>query len=480
MSTLTDPTPPPPPPADPLAPNWGPAKSLVSVVMGVGFGLYALGIGLLPVTSEGDPHLVREALSAWMVGWTYWLSLPLGALALLMIHYLAKSSWGLLLRRPFEAAAKTLPVMAVLFAPIAAAACLYDERSPYWWTHPERAHAEHGDAHDRGTAAATAKPDADPHAGDPAKDAFDATREKKFEAAKEAVAKAIAHEQTEQYEETYGFLSAPVFLGVAAVLFTIWGLNIFFLTKWSDEAARDPAKVDAFWEKAKNLSGPGLIVYAITITVAATQWVMSIQPGWASTMYPVIFAVNQFLTCLAFSIAVFLLFVSRPPFAAVMRPKFQLDMGSLMLALTLFWAYTTFSQTMLIWIGNLPEEIPYYLKRSSHTGWWWVSAFLILFHFALPFVLLLYRDIKLHPARLRAMAIYLLVVIAVDVTWWIQPTWEHNSPLYILMTAGAILGIGGLWGMAYLYFLSKRPLLPANETYLLPEGHEGGHHDGHH
>ena len=472
MSTLTDPT----PPAPPLAPNWGPARSLVSVVMGVGFGLFALGIGLLPVTKEEgtDAHVVREALAAWLVGWTFWFSLPLGGLALLMIHYLAKSSWGLLLRRPFEAAAKTLPVMAVLFCPIAAAACLHDDRSIYWWTHPSAEHADTS-GHKEAAHAGGGHDDHD-HAADPA----DAIRAKKFKASEEAVEHAVAHEQEEQREGTYGFLSTPVFLVVAAVLFVTWGLLIFFLTKWSDESARDASKVEASWEKAKNLSGPGLIIYAITITVAATQWVMSLQPGWSSTMYPVIFAVNQFLTCLAFCVALFLLFVGRPPFKDVMRPKFQLDMGSLMLGLTMFWAYTTFSQTMLIWIGNLPEEIPYYLKRSNHTGWWWVSAFLIVFHFALPFVLLLFRDIKLHPVRLRAMAVYLLVVIAVDVTWWIEPTWEHSSPMYIVMSIGALLGIGGIWGLAFLTFLARRPLLPANETYLLPEGHEGGHHDGHH
>ncbi|MBX9622968.1 MAG: hypothetical protein K2X82_04055 [Gemmataceae bacterium] len=476
MSTLTDPTPPPPAPRDPLAPDWAGPKRLASVLMGVGFGLYALGLGLMPATAGGEVNLVREALAAWLVGWVYWFSLPLGGLALLMIHYLAKSSWGLLLRRPFEAAAKTLPVMAVLFAPIAAGACLSDDRSPFWWTHPETAHADHADdAKSPAVARGAAPDDHDDHG----KDAFDAIRAKKFKAAEEAVAKAVAHEQEEQREGTYGFLSAPAFLGVAAVLFCIWGALIYFLTKWSDEMAADPAKVDASWEKLKNLSGPGLIIYAITITAASTQWVMSLQPGWASTMYPVIFAVNQFLTCFAFGVAVFLLLVGRPPFRDVMRPKFQLDMGSLMLALTLFWAYTTFSQTMLIWIGNLPEEIPYYLKRSNDTGWWWVSAFLIFFHFALPFVLLLFRDIKLHPVRLRVMAVYLLAVIAVDVTWWVQPTWDHPSGLFVLATLGAILGIGGLWGMGFLFFLSKRPLFPMNEAYLLPEGHEG-HHDEHH
>ena len=130
---------------------------------------------------------------------------------------------------------------------------------------------------------------------------------------------------------------------------------------------------------------------------------------------------------------------------------------------------------MLIWIGNLPEEIPFYLKRSGKDGWWWVSAGLIVFHFACPFLLLLFRDIKLHPVRLRIMAIYLLVFCGVDVVWWVEPTFPHKSPLFILMDVGAIAGIGGLWGMVFINQLKKRPLLPTNELYQLPEGHQHGH-----
>jgi len=193
-------------------------------------------------------------------------------------------------------------------------------------------------------------------------------------------------------------------------------------------------------------------------------------------MFPVIAAVNQFLTCFAFSVALFLGLVSRSPFKEVMRPKFQLDMGTLMLAFTLFWSYTSFSQLLIIWIGNLPEEIPFYLRRSNETGWWYVSASLIVFHFAVPFLLLLFRDIKLHAARLRVMAMYLVVICAVDVTWWVEPTFTHSSPLFVLMDIGAIVGIGGVWGLAFLNQLKKRSLLPTNETYQLPEGHSHEHH----
>ena len=269
-------------------------------------------------------------------------------------------------------------------------------------------------------------------------------------------------------------------MGIA--LFVIWGGFIFFLNKWGEAATdRDSRVVDRNLEKLSNLSGPGLIIFAITSTVAASQWVMSLEPGWSSTMFPVIFAVNQFLTCFAFCLALFLLLAGRPPFVDKMRPKFQLDMGTLMLAFTLFWSYTSFSQFMLVWIGNLPEEIPFFLKRSNmegdRSGWWYVSAALIALHFALPFLLLLFRSIKLHPVRLRIVAVYLVCICAVDVIWWIAPSApsSHGFPSW-LMDVGAILGVGGLWGLYFLYQLRQRPLFPDNQAFLLPEGH---HHEQH-
>jgi hypothetical protein len=266
---------------------------------------------------------------------------------------------------------------------------------------------------------------------------------------------------------------------VGAVLFLIWGVMIFFLNKWGQEAADATTRegVEAALTKANKLGGPGLIIYAITITAGATQWVMSVEPSWASTMFPVIFAVNQFLTAFAFCLALFLLIVGRPPFAAVMRPKFQLDMGTLLLAFTMFWSYTSFSQFMLVWIGNLPEEIPFFLRRSEG-GWWWVSAALCVFHFAVPFLLLLFRDIKLHPVRLRVVAVYLLFICALDVTWWVAPSFNSPGSSFPawLIDVGAIAGFGGVWGLYFVWELKKRPLLPASEVYRLPEGHHHEHH----
>lgn len=460
------------PPAEPTnnpsigSPNWaGPQKLAVGSAV-VGLAVFAIAGAInLGASEEGHgPSGKAQFLMAWLSGWTFWFSLPLGGMALLMIHYLAKTSWGLLLKRPLESATRTLPLMAVLFVPVFAALS-FGKDSIYWWVAPEHKAVEEGTV------------SLDPHKAGEHKEpeTHAAKREERFEAAKAQVSRAVEHERREHREGNYGFLSTPVFIGLFIALFAIWGAFVFFLNKWGQDAQTDPAKVESSLERLKNISGPGLIVYAITITAASTQWVMSLQEGWASTMFPVIFAVNQLLTCFAFCVAVFLLLVSRPPFAAVMRPKFQLDMGSLMLAFTLFWSYTSFSQMMLIWIGNLPEEIPFYLKRSAG-AWWWVSAGLIVFHFALPFLLLLFRDIKLHPTRLRTMAVYILVVCAIDVVWWVEPTFAHESPLFVVMDVGALVGIGGVWGLTFLSQLKKRPLLPTNELYQLPEGHHHEHH----
>jgi hypothetical protein len=474
---------PPTPPALSDQPNWG-AFTRVAVIAAIaGWALFVVGAISNLGAAEGEKakHAAQSrAVLGFLTGYIYWISLPLGAMCLLMLRYVAKTSWGLLLTRPFEAATRTLPLFAFVFFPVLAAAVMYTDHathevplSPYWWSH-----AEHHEKHDT----------------KPTLEAPGDKREQAVEAGKGMANKALQkqidadhHEEVESLQKARaGFTTAKGFVVVGGVLFLIWGVMIFLLNKWGKETsdATDPSVVDRGLIKLQNLSGPGIIVFAITTTAAATQWVMSLEPGWSSTMFPVIYAVNQFLTTFAFCVALFLLLAARPPFAGHMRPKFQLDMGTLMLAFTMFWSYTSFSQFMLIWIGNLPEEIPFYLKRSNyfHEGhdyrspWWYVSAALIAFHFALPFLLLLFRNIKLHPVRLRVVAVYLLVICAVDVTWWIAPSAPSSNFMTALMDLGAIFGVGGVWGLFFVYQLRQRPLFPDNQAFLLPEGH---HHAAH-
>ncbi|HJZ56486.1 MAG TPA: hypothetical protein VKE74_16085 [Gemmataceae bacterium] len=457
-----------PPPAFPDHPNWATAQRVAVGAAGVGLGVYLVAglINLFSAHGEHEQAAKGQFFLSWTVGFVYWMSLPVGAMAMLFIHYLAKTSWGLLLKRFFEASVRTLPLMFVLFIPVAVGASLHGI-SPYWWTDPDERMItdEMRAAQDRYDTFLEHQA-----RGQPAR--LDANTGSLV-----MQKRAIERELEERKEGTFGFLSPPMFVVLSVLYFVIWGVFIYFLNKWGNAADDDPAQVEPSLEKAKNLSGPGLIMFAIVGTAAASHWVMSLETSWASTMFPVVYSVNQMLCALAFGVACFMtLVVSGPPvYAKIIRTKFKIDMGSLLLALTLFWSYTSFSQLMLVWIGNLPEEIPFFLKRSMPTygGWWCVSLFLILFHFAFPFVVLLFRDVKNHPKRLRAMALYLLVVCAVDVAWWLEPAVPHEGqPLFWVMDIGALVGIGGLWGVFFIYQVKKRRLLPVNELYMLPEDHD--------
>src|SRR5262249_1149513 len=154
-------------------------------------------------------------------------------------------------------------------------------------------------------------------------------------------------------------------------------------------------------ERCERLGAPGIVIYALTITFASIYWVMSLERAWSSTIFPVMFAVGQLLNGYAFALGVFLLLADRPPFAGSIHPAHMRDFGSLLLAFVMFWAYMAFSQFLLIWVGNLPEETPWYLRRSR-AGWQYVIIFIAIFHFAVPFLLLLLRDIKEHRHRLLA------------------------------------------------------------------------------
>ena len=462
------------PPAHTDQPNWS-GYTRVALVMAVAGWVLFAAVGFANMGAAESEAAKHDAKSRFMVaylsGWVYWLSLPVGALALLMIRYVAKTSWGLLLTRPFEAATRTLPLIIVLFIPVVVSVAIKDHDtheapfSPYWWSNP--GHAPTEDVH------------IDPHVhGDHRGQAVTLGKTQ----LNKAVFERQEAERKERDENIYGYLSLPGMLVNSAIVFGVWGALIFFINKWGKETsnATDPRVVDRGLEKLQNISGPGLVIFAIVTTSAATQWVMSLEPGWSSTMFPVIFVVNTFLTTMAFGVSMFLLIAHKPPFGGFMRPKFQLDMATLMLVFTLFWSYTSFSQFMLVWIGNLPEEIPFYLKRSNEHGhrsfWWGVSAALIALHFALPFVLLLFRGIKLHPKRLRVVALYLMAICAVDVIWWIAPSAPAHGhfPSY-LMDVGAVLGVGGIWLMYFVYQLKQRPIFPNNQAFLLPEGHTHGH-----
>jgi hypothetical protein len=310
---------------------------------------------------------------------------------------LTGGNWGFVIRRMLEAATRTMPLMAVLFLPL-----LWNPKQLYEWA-------------------------------DPAKVAAD---------------ELLKHKQA--------YLNVPFFIARAAGYFLIWIAMSWLLSKWSAEQdeSDDPAPA----RRLLAVSGPGLIVLGFTVSFAVIDWVMSLEPHWASTIYGLWFIVGMVLTTLAFMVFAARRFALTAPMDKVLQPSHFHDLGNLMLAFTMLWAYTSFSQFLIIWSGNLPEETTFYVKRMGE-GWQTIAAVLVLFHFAVPFLVLLSRDIKTKMERLAAVAIGMLAMRLLDLFWIVRPAFG-GAPSIHWQDVTLPLAIGGLWVWMFLRQLKIRPMMP--------------------
>lgn len=367
-------------------------------------------VGFVLYLAGGITSPVQFFLS-YLVAYTFWLGAALGCMAILMLQHLTGGAWGIAIRRILESGAGTLVVLAVLFVPL-----VFGVHSLYLW-------AQHD---------------------------------------------FVEHSKLLQHKSPY--LNVPFFVVRVIAYFAVWGLIAFLLNRWSTEQDRtgDPRLPRRF----RLLSAPGLVLYGGTITFASVDWVMSLEPFWFSTIYPVLFATGQVLTGFAFAVTALVWLATQPPLHGVIERRHLRDVSNLMLAFVMLWAYMSISQFLLIWSGNLPEEITWYLRRTRG-GWEWLAVLLILFQFALPFLLLLSRDVKDNARSLRLVALLVLVMRLIDVFWWIEPAYSHEGQyLFWLLDVAAVVGVGGVWVWWFVRLLRRRPLLPVHDP--LPAG-EGGH-----
>jgi len=358
-------------------------------------GLLLAGVGLAISGLE-------RFYQAYLVAYTFWLGVALGSMALLMVQHLSGGAWGVVIRRPLEAAVSTLPVMAVLFLPI-----VPGMHAIYHWSHPEAL--------------------ADP-----------------VIAAKAA------------------YLNTPFFLVRALFYFLVWiGIGQTLL-KWSKEqdATGDPA----YAGKLSALSAGGLLVYALTITFAITDWLMSVNPHWFSTMWGPLFMVGQALGALAVIINVMVLLSTTAPMNRVLNTSHFHDLGKFLFAFLMMWAYLSFSQFLIVYSANLQEEVPHYLARSTG-GYQYVTIALILLHFVVPYVILLSRDVKRDTTRLRAVAAWLIVMRIVDHYWQVAPEF-HDTLSVSLIDVALPIAIGGIFLTLYAMRLKTQPLLPLHDAGL--------------
>jgi len=231
------------------------------------------------------------------------------------------------------------------------------------------------------------------------------------------------------------------------------------------------AKPHNISQRLRIVSAAGLILYGLTATFASIDWMMSLEPLWYSTIFPPLYAAGQLLSGIAFAILVLVLLLDRPPLAVAVDPIRLRDFGNLLLTFVIVWAYLSFSQFLIIWSENLPEETRWYLYRLRG-GWQWVALALVLLEFAIPFLLLLSRDVKENPRRLMAVALLVLGMRFVDLLWWVEASFGGDMWLYCLFDVAALVGMGGLWIWWFLGSLARRPLVPVHDPYLpefLPE-----------
>jgi hypothetical protein len=263
------------------------------------------------------------------------------------------------------------------------------------------------------------------------------------------------------------YLRVPFFLGRAAVYFIAWLVLAWLLNRWSrqQEQEPDPLVIRTRQRRLGMVSGGGLVLYGLTMTLAAVDWTMSLEPQWFSTIYGFLVLIGQALVAMAFAILVTFWLAQDEPYAAVASPELWHDLGNLLLAFVMLWAYIAFSQLLITWSGDLPEEIRWYLHRS-HGGWNWVGVVLASVHFAVPFCLLLSRRVTRRAPTLAAVAAVLFGFHLVDVFWLVMPAFSPGRLRVHWLDIVAPVAVGGLWLAAFLRQLQRRSLLPWYEPSL--------------
>lgn len=319
---------------------------------------------------------------AYLPAWLFWFGITVGSFPLIMIHHLTSGGWGFAIRRIQENLLKALPVCLALFIPIGLSMA-----SLYEWTHADHA----------------------------------------------------AHDPILQAKALY--LNIPGFWIRLPIYFAIWFWMAFKLRKHSDIQDQSPTRATA--KKLSGYGGAGILIYTLTVTFAIIDWVMSLEPHWFSTIYGAIFMIHFALSSLAVSILFGVYFSKQEPMKTVFSVDRMQDLGSLLFASVMLWAYTSVSQLIIIWSANLQEEAPWYLHRSTG-GWEWVAAAIFIFHFVVPFFLLLMRFIKRKAERLVKVAVLLLVMRWVELIWHVKPT-HLDHPSFSWIDIAVWTAIGGIW-----------------------------------
>jgi hypothetical protein len=352
---------------------------------------------------------------SYLIGYLLVLGLALGSLGLVMLQHLTSGNWGLMIRRPLEAATRTLPLLAIGFLPIAFLGMRYlysgSEAETGWFNAPTSGEGQ-------------------------------------------------LSEFQKSYLTTHGILG---FYGRAVIYFAVWLLLMWAFNKWSRE--QDVNQSDrGLRRRFKLLAGPGIILYVFGMSFAAIDWVMSISPHWASTIYGFLFVAGQLISSMGLMIAVVVLLSRAEPFASALKPRYLHDLGKLLFAFLLLWAYFDFSQLLIIWSGNQPEEISFYMSRLRGS-WGFVAIVVVVFHFFVPFFVLLSSNLKRTRSLISKVALYMIFMRLVDLFWMTRPEFSKGVTFNVFDILAPIALIG-IWLAFFAFNLKQQPLLPIGDPKL--------------
>jgi hypothetical protein len=411
-------------PADLSAPAFVDGWKTRALIVGAVFSIIAVILAFLGQTQDqlGWDHFFR----AWDLGLMLTFGWSVGGLALLMVQYCSGGKWGLLLRRPLEAMTRTLPLVFVYWLVV-----VLEAKKLFLW-------AQFTNASETATA---------------------------------LQAGLINEIQAHCLDFKRPMLNPITFFWVGLFCFAIWGFYTWRLNTLGLKRDNDSPDNTPYWiKKFENISGPGIVVYSLTMTAAVIYWVMSMDVTWYSSVYGLLFLVGQGYSVLAFSIIVSLSLSKAEPFKTILRQTEQHDLGKLTFAFVMLNIYLAFGQFLIIWSGNLPEEIPWYLDRIR--GHWGIIITLdFIFHWLIPFTLLLSRDIKRNKKRLIFVCEWIVFAKAFDLFWLIEPNFKDAARNLhfswgILEYAAVPVAMVSFWIAFFCTRLKTRPLVQTNDPHV--------------
>ena len=362
--------------------------------------------GAAGIVLSGIGYLLNagQFFYSWLTSFAFWVSIGVGGLFLTILHHLTGSVWSVVLRRLFETAMKVLPLLLLFFIPVALG--IHDL---YHWSH--------GDT--------------------------------------------VANDLLLQKKTPY--LNVPFFIIRTVIYFTVW----FLLGRglYKNSVSQDKQHNERYISNMKRISAPGVILFAITISFAAFDWLMTLDAHWYSTIFGVYYFAGGTLAVLAFITLLAIIFRGRGILANEITVEHYHDLGKLLFTFTVFWGYIAFSQYFLIWYANIPEETVWYQHRWVDS-WKVVSLLLVFGHFVIPFFTLMIRANKRNLRLLIPMTVWILFMHWVDLYWLVLPSLFHHGFHLSWIDLTAFIGIGGIFVGAFFVQLEKHALIPVNDPKL--------------